>query len=501
MKKGLIIGGSIAAVVLIGAAIGIGIAAGGQKSVEELNGIHEITFFSNFPGYQNNGFNNSPHEGSVRYERDYLQNPANTSDTDKEVGMVQTSTYDDTGQQYVQEIADAYNQGAEKIVSAGFQVANSLIGGDENGLPDLTFVDFGGVWGKPDVEGNVEGHENEYFALLDDTLMGSVYANGISVNFHAEGAGYLASLPAALYTTWNTNKLNEGKTEGDANWVTPNIVMWGGIGYNTVYSFMSGFAQGITEFNTYAASDETDAYEEITLWSGYDETSDSVYGSTPVDSTEDVWYSGGFTADSGAVDGQSAISRTNNAIAQSASVVFPIAGGNTAIALDILSGNTKGTKVIGVDTDNTIDYDAYSDLILGSATKSLELSTYYSLWAMDDFDNDGIVNGKEGAVDPADPMAEEAEAFLSDWAYSTDDYTDVLGQAYTGTMENGGVGFTFVNANNGNGQEGMNIDLLQAMIDLDIATDEAEAISILETQFESAKSTTVEAADDAFVYM
>lgn len=36
--------------------------------------------------------------------------------------------------------------------------------------------------------------------LLDDNLMGETYANGVSVQYKAEGAGYLAGLASAAYT-------------------------------------------------------------------------------------------------------------------------------------------------------------------------------------------------------------------------------------------------------------------------------------------------------------
>lgn len=86
-----------------------------------------------------------------------------------------------------------------------------------------------------------------------------------------------------------------------------------------------------------------------------------------------------------------------NAVNADASIVFPIAGGNTGVALSYLTSigiDATNTRVVGVDTDNSFDYQGQdeADFILFSATKSLRLSGALGLAAIDDIDGDGDIN-------------------------------------------------------------------------------------------------------------
>lgn len=489
-KKGLIIGGSILAVVLIAGSVTLGLVLGGSKTKEALNGVHEMTFYSNMPDYKSSGFNLAPHDGAVDYQ-DYLQSDDYEGKTDTNVGMIHSSVYDDTGEKYVSDVKGAYAKGARAILTAGYQVANTFMGSD---YADYTYANYEGYWGEADDNGVVEGHEDEYFAILDDTLIGTTYKNGVSVNYLAEGAGYLASYPAAVYTIWNSNEKDLDR----------NIVMWGGYNYDTVYNFMSGFAQGITEINKKLEN-------KIVLWNGGVEAGDSFSNTEFVYDGKDnsagagfvdgsTWYTHGFNAGGEEIDVEAASLKTSNAKASGASVVFPVAGGNTQVALEGLAGNTTGTKLLGVDTDNTIDYDQYADLIIGSATKDLQSSAKMAMWAIDDYDGDGELNGFD-PVD-SDPLAEEGKQFQADWVYTPkDDEPAPVGQVYEGTMSNGGVGFTFVNSNNGEGKEGVNTDLVTAFVELfDDVENEDDVIEKINTVFEAHLGDTISGKDAEFEF-
>lgn len=439
-KKGLIIGGStIAALSIVGLVTTSLVLS--SKQGKGLNGIHDITFFSNFPDYRANGFNKSTYNAALNYQ-EYIRETEGYQG-EKSVGYSTTKEYDDTGYKYVDEISDVYDRGAEIILTSGFQVANTFTGQPEYNVDgNITGYEDNGIWGIPDVNGNVEEtnkYKDKKIVLLDDDVLGSTYQNAASVRYAAEGAGFAAGIASSIYTEWNfaTNDEIEDKL----------IVMWGGINYSTVYSFLSGFAQSITWFN-----DEFNGFltgnEKIEIWNGgstIDEPidSDDLY-SSKVEGNVD-WYSGGFDGPGESVSAGVADIKTTNALKQDASILFPIAGGNTAIALNGIDKAPQKTKVIGVDTDNTLEYPNNADDILGSATKSLEKSGELALWVFDDYDNDGIINAEESEVDANDMLKEEIENFMTPTISSPDGWLvdDSLGYVFEGTITNGGVGFTY----------------------------------------------------------
>ncbi len=447
----------------------------------------EVMFFSNYPQYNGNGFNLSTYNAASDY--------ADVSG--RNVGYAETSTYDDTGAAYASEIALMYEEGAKTIISSGFQVANTFMGADYG---EMTFVDYDGIWGMADADGSVAGHEDEKIVLLDDNLLGTTYKNGASVEYRAEGAGYLAGIGAAAYT------LADDTTEDK------NIVMWGGINYPTVYSFMSGFAQGVAEV-------ESESGKQITLWSGGDfsDTGISEANTYGTSSTEDAqtWYTGGFDGGTGtgsdAYDSKLAREKTKNAVAADASIIFPVAGGNTAVALNYLSSvgiENTNTRLIGVDTDNSYDYKDNTDIadfILFSATKSLELSGAIALAAIDDIDGDGVMNyvdtdftpgsdydatqfwAPEADIEAGYPAAQSVlAAEVAEWTTSAP--ADAKGLVMSGDLSNGGVGVTMSEYGTGatefvdTVQNGLNSGLLESLI----------------SYIENAGSATIEAADESF---
>lgn len=440
----------------------------------------DVMFWSNMPDYTANGFNLASYQAVLAYQ----------NETAGDLGYVQTASYDDTGEGYAKEILATYaNQKAEgnetqTILTSGFQVANTYMGSD---YADLTYVDYDGIWGQAEADGSVKGHESEYIVLLDDNLLGSTYKNAVSVQYAAEGAGFSAGIAASLYTIGNAasdEDLNNGTPEnyGDDN---QNIVMWGGFNYPTVYSFMSGFAQAVTWVNG-----QIPEMAHITLWSGGDYSDKTIseantYGtSDAVDAN--TWYTWGFnggtgTASNDPADVKLARQKTENAVKAGASIVFPIAGGQTGTALSYIAGQDTTdvtTRVIGVDTDNTVDYAANADLIIGSATKSL------------------VDGGFLGLASLNEELSTTYATEIAAWDTSAD--VDAKGTVLTGTIENGGVGFTYANTNGA--ALGINSDLAAAINTITGGAGAADAIATLDEAISSAISAngTISSSDDAF---
>ncbi len=446
-KKNLIFGGSIAAAALIGLSLGLGIGFGtsGSNSTNQSTQIAAnekgIGAFSNLDSFDNDGFNYGVREAAIQYTQSQGDNVGIREQFTYET---QTSQYSDAGEIYVDMFEDYFTTN-DIVISAGFQVANAIGGNELANVPGGYPAGFEGLFER---DNGLANSKTKAFVLLDDASLSQLYTNTASVSFAAEGAGYMAGIAAAGYTLFDATTNHAGE-EG----YNPNIVMWGGQAFPTVYDFMSGFEQAINEYNLAQETDELD----ITLWSGglasgNTFVGDDSYTTENGTGNSNHWYSGGFDADVSTDSGQLASIKTINAVQNGASVVFPVAGGNTAVAENAIadSGSTT-TKMMGVDADATLSA-THPELFLGTAEKNLTVGGQYGIWAMDDFDGDGQRNYQElyrlGA-------AGYETAYSEDTYFSTNK-TDILawhdagveqigasnekGIQLRGDAENGGVG-------------------------------------------------------------
>ncbi len=504
-KRNLILGGSIAAAVLIGLGTGIGAGYGIWGNNNTNTGTaaansNGVGAFSNLDSFTNDGFNN----GVLTSATEYSEFETTQSGLEQK-----TSSYSGDGHEYV-DMIESYYSTNDIIISAGFQVANAITGADSNydGI-----IDFGGVF--TDKDGNNTSYansSNKAFVLLDDAVLASQYTNAASISFAAEGAGYAAGIAASLYTHYDAYYNHGDKTKiTDADY-TPNIVMWGGMAFNTVYDFMSGFAQGVTEYNDaneiLGLDGATDT--DIVLWSGGGIGADPIEGTDTTDygveisadnsydgkgGNVDTWYTGGFDADASTTNGTKAQSKTTNAINNDASVVFPIAGGNTSVAEAIVSANKKdsSTKMMGVDADSTLSA-ADPSVYLGTAEKNLVLGGQYGLWAMDDYNKDGIRNYEEYKHDPSTYTDDFLDAHKGDDGMDKwiDDSSNPYGAQFRGTASNGGVGFL---VGGDKTTEGVLLTAYNELTGLSITEDELQ--TMIDEGLMSAPA--IESADKEFV--
>lgn len=429
-KKYLIIGGSIAGVVLLAGGITLGVVLGGSKVKNTISSNDfGIGAFSNLESFDNDGFNNGVKKGAQKYLEEYKGNSDYFTNKEKEKLELKTSKYSDDGREYVPMLTDYFSSN-DIIMSAGFQVGGAITGMDDSA--DVT--GFDGVFKKKDGTYTQYANSNEKaFILLDDQYLAKEFENTASVSFAAEGAGYLASQIAWAYTQYDASV--NGKD-------TPNIVMWGGQPFPTVYDYMSGFAQGITDLNAeYEGGDNLNGgvFKKVELWSGGDAGEkgmalENTYGTS---SDYNTWYSGGFDAGVDTESGGVAKQKTENAINAGASIVFPIAGGNTSVAeSSLLNASDSTTKLIGVDSDATIS-SSNDELYIASAQKNLIDGGAIAIWAMDDFDNDGIRNANETEVNANDTFGNKLkdEGTFDSWIIEDSAFKGV---SLKGNLQNGG---------------------------------------------------------------
>ncbi len=479
-KKGLIIGGSVAAAVLLIGGITAGIMLGGSKVQNTISSNDfGIGAFSNLESFNNDGFNNGVLRASTEYLNDYKNNDSYNVNKEKSKLEQRTSGYDDSGISYVDPLIDYFSSN-DIIISAGFQVANAING--EAG--------FDGVFSNKDgADTKFANSSDKAFVLMDDTSLSAKYNNAASVSFAAEGAGYMSSTIAYIYTQYDAAINHKGESK-----YTPNIVMWGGKGFDTVYDYMSGFAQGIKDLNTAYAGKTINGNEikNVTLWSGGDTLDTEITTSNTSGTSKGVetWYTNGFTSDetNTTEGGAVAKAKSDNAINNEASVIFAVAGGNTSIAeKELINSSDSTTKLLGVDSDATIPSAAKDDLYLASAQKNLIKGGQIALWGMDDFDNDGIRNFVDD-IDANDDVGKQIKDHESSWKDTT---ASGPGLQLRGTAENGGVGVIF----GSDASAGMNSDLAKAMEWAGIANE--EALHTLIDDF--ADGVTIDAANPEFV--
>ncbi len=479
IKKKFLLAGSIAASVLVAGAFTAKTTEGVIETEAIMPAAEEATdanadgilAFSNLEEFHEDGFN----EGVWQAANSYTGGTSEVKGDFEE----KTSHYSDDGADYVGDLKDYYEDNSI-IISAGFQVANAITGADTDGDE---IKDFGGVF--TDIDGNNTEFANsnaKAFVLLDDELLGSTYTNAASISFAAEGAGYLAGQAAVVYTEYDAlvnhaDELGQVDSETGEAIYTPNIVMWGGNVFPTVYDYMSGFAQAITDANeTYSGTTIGDSeYQDITLWSGGSSKRAKIgaantYGAQ---TTQDTWFTYGFDASTGTSSGDAAKIKTDNAILNDASIVFPIAGGNTTVAeQSLVSAKNSTTKLIGVDADATLA-SSNDDLYIGTAAKNLETGGYFGLWAMDDSDKEDGKAIRNYEVDGASSSVEFEDSKYDDWAVYG---TESAGVTLRGDITNGGVSFLYSGEDVSTGK--VNDSFLEALTY--VGLDEASFSSILD---------------------
>ncbi len=472
IRNKLLLAGSLASTVLVAGAFTANATQDAIQAVETLNtrtvtqsdeSTKKIGAFSNLDSFDNDGFNGGVKAAAESYTGSW-------ADVDH-----QTSEYSDDGKIYVP-LLETQFETSDIIISAGFQVAGALTG--LSGVWDGVFTKADGT------NTSLANSSDKSFVLLDDDILPKLYTNAASVSFNAEGAGFLAGIGAAVYTEY------DAITNGKEN---PNIVMWGGMAFPTVYSFLSGFAQAIDWTNeTYAgttiASGET--YKEITIWSGGSQAGDTINASNThgTSTNPTTWYTFGFDASVNATSGKAAQIKTNNAIDAGASVIFPVAGGNTTVAeTTLFAAEANTTKLMGVDADATMS-SANDELYIGTAGKNLKDGGNLALWAMDDDNGDGTRNYLE-----TDMTSRPAE--LDSWI---NEEGSVEGLQLTGNIENGGVSFIY-DAETGQ-EAGINADFalaIQTVLGAAVGEESASMNSLLDEA--SAANPEIQASMDEFL--
>jgi basic membrane protein A len=252
---------------------------------------------------------------------------------------------------YARNIQQFLDEDTDLIVTVGFLLGvDTAVAAKANPDTNFAIVDYAypDCFGTDFVEGQTCGSASEL-------------PNVLGLTFDIDQAGFLAGYAAAASTK------------------TGKVATWGGINIPPVTAFMVGFEYGVNYYNT-----QKGANVEVLGW-------------------DTATNEGSFIGNFESLDDGRAI--TESLVQEGADVVMPVAGpaglGGAAYCQE-----TGSCWVIGVDTDWTVSASEYTDVILTSVLKNMNVAVFDAAKA--------VVEG------------------------------NFAGGVYVGTLENNGVGLAAV---------------------------------------------------------
>ncbi len=321
-------------------------------------GYLDTMVMTNSPVENDKGFNQLLLEGANEFALEYEESYGEKL----EVGKITPKEIDNITE-YRSIIKYAFDYGTDYIVTVGYNLLDSLLG----------VMDYTNYWYAPGGIMFDEEYKDKYFAVIDDATHSSGIArNVLSVRFESVQGGFLAGVSAALYSTSIESYI---------------VSTFGGAQYGTVFDWMSGFEQGVNWFNYSVLGYDIHGEKVNSSASLYDSEFSNNYvvitnGKNTINYENEVsqdsankWYTGSFNLGEGTQMASSQIDANS-------SVIFPVAGAQTLDAINMISSSTKSDyiKVMGVDSNASLAYPDFSDIILGSATKNIEVASSIMLW-------------------------------------------------------------------------------------------------------------------------
>jgi basic membrane protein A len=229
---------------------------------------------------------------------------------------------------YAKNIQQFLDEDTALIVTVGFLLGvDTAVAAKANPETKFAIVDYS----YPDCFGDaVEGQSCGSATELSNVL---------GLTFQIDQAGFLAGYAAAASTK------------------TGKVGTWGGINIPTVVSFMVGYENGVNYYN-----EQKGAEVEVLGWSN---------------EANDGSFIGNFES---LDDGRSV---TESLVQEGADIVMPVAGpaGLGGAAYCAESGSCM---VIGVDTDWTVSASEYSDVILTSVLKNMNVAVFDTIKSVQD---------------------------------------------------------------------------------------------------------------------
>lgn len=240
-------------------------------------------------------------------------------------------------------------------------------------------------------------NQMRYIYVDGDTPVADVPEKNLAgLLYQAEQSGLMAAMAAGAWLMAHAADYNN------------NLKMstYGGINIPQVTNYMYGFYWGVQLLNRVK---EYPALEtEVKSW--VKELNPDFDPSSGLPSITFVPLENQFT---GNFDQASPASKALNSALVDAgtNVIFPVAGPQTSDTISALQSKGKNGKVIGVDTDQALQYTESADYFLTSALKNIVGSVNYMLWRSIPF---GYYGFSEDAAHTPLTEAQQKEIFETD---------------------------------------------------------------------------------------
>jgi basic membrane protein A len=230
---------------------------------------------------------------------------------------------------YNKNIQQFLDEGADLIITAGFLLGvDTAVAAKANPDTNFAIVDYAypDCFGTDFVEGQTCGSASEI-------------SNVLGLTFAIDQAGFLAGYAAA------------GSTE------TGKVATFGGINIPPVVAFMIGYEAGVNYYN-----EENGTAVEVLGW-------DTAAGD------------GSFTGNFDSLD--DGRSFAESFVQEGADIILPVAG-PVGLGSAAYCQESGACKIIGVDTDWTVSSPEYTDIILTSILKNMDVAVYDAIKAQVD---------------------------------------------------------------------------------------------------------------------
>ncbi len=397
--------------------------------------VSEIVFIPDGINIMDNGFKQLLNDAGLDYERDYNES----------FDAIYPNSFDKNG--YSEVIRAAFNRGTNAVVFSGNDTQGKAI--MENAI-------------KPKFK------DKDFIFIDDGDFKFQKYENVIGVKFSANEAAFIEGIISAIYLVgsfwdqpdyWKTGAWGGMQLVGVAQWLS---------GYEQALNWFNYRVLGTSLFGDALTGEKADHSlmlrpgEKVQLINKKAETLD--YSKEAPNSTNSDWFVNSFAIG----DGQSV---ATNMVSANAKILFPIAGPQTADALNV--AKTKdNVQVLGVDVDASIAYEDFSDIILSSGIKNVRLSSYYAFWYAQKHYLD--TTSRTTSFDYASPEMFIKPLAEGGWNYAPKTPTDdelqnninPYGNQFLGTLDNGGVGAVGINPDNPDDQNETILDAWKAFVNI-----------------------------------
>lgn len=249
------------------------------------------------------------------------------------------------------------------------------------------------------------------FILVDSELANPINVAGLT--YASDQSGYLAGLAGAI---WLVANYEDYETNSGLRMST-----FGGLPSDTIVRTMMGYYWGVEYFNQYKEQNSSILEMVNTIRSSKNkETLSDLEDKNIIFDKLQNSFSNGFG--SGSIDAKNITNQLINEYKDD--IVLPVAGAQTTDLISAIenSQNNSSAKIIGVDVDQSLQYDYAKGYFVTSALKGIHSSVNWMLW-----NSFNLEKNATNIIEQSD-----AEKYFN----GKEKYTPLSGEEYTGIANN-----------------------------------------------------------------